>query len=49
MKRVLLILAVVFGCTAVFAQKLDKNEARQLKAFLAAPAAEATTLSLIHI
>ena len=43
MKRVLLILAVVFGCTAVFAQKLDKNEARQLKAFLAAPAAEATT------
>lgn len=26
-------IAIVLGCTAAFAQKIDKNEAKQLKAF----------------
>ena len=34
MKKALLMIAIVLGCTAAFAQKLDKNEAKQLKAFL---------------
>ena len=35
MKKALLIIAVVLGSMTAFAQNLDKNEAKQLKAFLA--------------
>ena len=34
MKKALLIIAVVLGSMTAFAQNLDKNEAKQLKAFL---------------
>ena len=34
MKKALLMFALVLGCTTAFAQKVDKNEARQIKAFL---------------
>ncbi len=34
MKKVLLMIAIALGCTTAFAQNLDKNEAKQLKAFL---------------
>ncbi len=34
MKKVLFMIALVLGCTSVFAQNLDKNEAKQLKMFL---------------
>ena len=35
MKRIILMLAVVLGCMTAVAQKLDKNEMKQLQAFLA--------------
>lgn len=38
MKKALLMIALVLGCTTAFAQKLDKNEAKQLTAFLSQPA-----------
>lgn len=34
MKRALFLIAIVLGCTTAFAQKIDKNEAKQIKAFL---------------
>lgn len=41
MKRVSLLLVLALGCVTTYAQKLDRNEARQLTAFLSQPAAEA--------
>ncbi len=38
MKKMILMMAVVLGCMTAFAQKVDKNEAKALKAFLAQPA-----------
>lgn len=38
MKKALLIIAIMLGSVAAFAQSLDKNEAKQLKAFLSEPA-----------
>ena len=36
-------IAIVLGCTAAFAQKIDKNEAKQLKAFLSQNAEQGGT------
>lgn len=38
MKKALLMITLMLGCMTVFAQKIDKNEAKQIKAFLAQPA-----------
>ena len=43
MKKVLLLLALALGCTTAFAQNLDKNEAKQLKAFLTQTSEKGTT------
>ena len=34
MKKYLLMIALMLGSMTVFAQKVDKNEARQIKSFL---------------
>ena len=38
MKKALLMITLVLGCTTVFAQKIDKKEAAQIKSFLSQPA-----------
>ena len=43
MKRIALILAASLATTGVFAQNLNKNELKQLQAFLNEPAKEAAT------
>lgn len=43
MKKVALLIAVTLGSFTVFAQNINKNELKQLQAFLAAPAEHATT------
>ena len=43
MKKFLLITAVLLGCSTVFAQNLDKNEAKQISAFLAQTSENGTT------
>ncbi len=49
MKKALLIIAVVLGSMTAFAQNLDKNEAKLIKAFLSEPAKEGTNASpLFH-
>ena len=34
MKKALLLMTLMLGCVTVFAQKIDKNELRQLQAFI---------------
>ena len=36
-------IAIALGCSTVFAQSIDKNEAKQLKAFLAQTSEKGTT------
>ncbi|MDE7467912.1 MAG: hypothetical protein K2M61_06110, partial [Muribaculaceae bacterium] len=43
MKKVALFLAIALGAMSASAQNIAKNELKQLQAFLAQPAAEATT------
>ena len=43
MKRPIALIALALACVTAFAQKLDRNEAKQLTAFLSQPAAEAAT------
>ena len=43
MKKVFLMITLMLGCMTVFAQKIDKNEAKQLKAFLSQPAEKDAT------
>ena len=38
MKKAILMITLMLGCMTVFAQKIDKNELKQLKAFLSMPA-----------
>ena len=50
MKKVALLFAVALSSLAVNAQKIDKNELKQLQAFLAAPAEkEATNAQALKI
>ena len=49
MKKALLIIAVMLGGMSAFAQNLDKNEAKQLKAFLSEPAKEGTNASALKV
>lgn len=49
MKKALLIIAIMLGSVAAFAQSLDKNEAKQLKAFLSEPAKEGTNASALKV
>ncbi|MDE6488437.1 MAG: hypothetical protein K2L46_04080 [Paramuribaculum sp.] len=43
-------ITLMLGCMTVFAQKIDKNEAKQLKAFLAQPAEkEATNAAALKV
>ena len=37
MKKALLLMALMVGCMSAFAQKIDKNELKELQAFLAQP------------
>ena len=52
MKKALLMIALMLGSVTAFAQKIDKNEVKQLKAFLSQPAEKggtnATALMLWH-
>ncbi|MDE6540628.1 MAG: hypothetical protein K2L74_01305, partial [Muribaculaceae bacterium] len=43
MKKIALLLAVAISSVSLFAQNVNKNELKQLKAFLAQPAVEAAT------
>ena len=43
MKKILLMITLMLGCMTVFAQKIDKNEAKQIKAFLSQPAEKDAT------
>ena len=43
MKKIALLLAAAISSVSLFAQSVDKGELKQLKAFLAQPAAEAST------
>ena len=43
MKKIALLLAVAISSASLFAQNVNKTELKQLKAFLAQPAAEAST------
>ena len=43
MKKALLLIALMVGCMSLSAQKVDKNEVRQLQAFLSQPAENAAT------
>ncbi|MDE6135956.1 MAG: hypothetical protein K2F97_00590, partial [Muribaculaceae bacterium] len=43
MKKIALLLAVAISSVSLFAQSVNKGELKQLKAFLAQPAAEAAT------
>ena len=43
MKKIALLLAIALGSATMFAQNVNKNELKQLKAFLNQPAAEAAT------
>ena len=43
MKKVALMIAVTLGSLTVFAQNVNKNELKQLQAFLAAPAEQGMT------
>ncbi|WP_300887199.1 hypothetical protein, partial [uncultured Duncaniella sp.] len=49
MKKALLIIAVMLGSMSAFAQNLDKNEAKQLKAFLSEPSREGTNASALKV
>ena len=49
MKKALLIIAIVLGSMNAFAQNLDKNEAKQIKAFLSAPAKEGTNAQALKV
>ena len=43
MKKALLMMTLMLGCMNFFAQKIDKNELKQLNAFLSQPAEKAAT------
>ena len=49
MKKALLIIAVLLGSMTAFAQNLDKNEAKLIKAFLAEPAKEGTNAQALKV
>ena len=50
MKKAILMIALVLGCTGAFAQKIDKNEMKQLQAFLSQPAEkDATNAQALNI
>lgn len=50
MKKAVLLIALMIGCTGVFAQKIDKNELKQLQAFLSQPGErDATNAQALNI
>ncbi|MDE6465336.1 MAG: hypothetical protein K2L44_01370, partial [Duncaniella sp.] len=49
MKKALLIIAIVLGSMTAFAQNLDKNEAKQLKAFLTETSKEGTNAKSLKV
>ncbi|MDE6390018.1 MAG: hypothetical protein K2L26_01200, partial [Duncaniella sp.] len=49
MKKALFLIAVLLGSTTAFAQNLDKNEAKLMKAFLSEPAKEGTNAQALKV
>nr|MDE6418594.1 hypothetical protein [Duncaniella sp.] len=49
MKKALLMIAVLLGSSTAFAQNLDKNEAKLMKAFLSEPAKEGTNAQALKV